>query len=202
MQALFAVVVGMVGVGGFVANLRRRQRPQREWASTRLGLVRAEYAAHANLKPQPALMGSRIGRVAPLRLSGPAAGRPSALRRPDPSRRGAGRDRAEGRSLPCRESLLLNEPALNDRHAAEPGTPVPDADLTGIRPPEWMTVREVCYETRLSATYIRKQLRLEALPYVNFGHRIRIRRSEYEIWSAKREHPVNELPGRAGQAAS
>jgi excisionase family DNA binding protein len=76
-------------------------------------------------------------------------------------------------------ALLMPRPAGREESA-------PDA--AHGRPPEWMTVQEICYETRLSEAFVRKQLRSSALPFTIFGSRVRVRRSDYEAWSVEQTH--------------
>jgi len=81
----------------------------------------------------------------------------------------------------CREEAVYPA-SMNERDGA-----VKHARSDVLRTPEWMTVRDICYETRLGSSFIRKQLRDRKLPYAVFGTCIRIRRREYESWVARRE---------------
>lgn len=70
-----------------------------------------------------------------------------------------------------------------------PPTDVPDARVGALQQPshlpEWMTVREICYETRLSPTFVRKQLWAGELAFAVFGSRMRVRRTDYQAWVAR-----------------
>jgi excisionase family DNA binding protein len=187
---LSSLILTAAGFAGLVVVFRRWQQSRQARIWDRSSFLLQIHVARDKWSPYPLSNPEDRDSDRGADLLRPRAGtaypeRPWSLRLPGASRAPEGAAVVEiGRD----ERAAIETPADPAAPALPPGEAGDGAfapfaiEPAGIHPPEWMTVRDICYETRLSSSFVRKQLQAGAMQYAVFGSRVRVRRRDYDAW--------------------